>query len=294
VATGRPCDDAGIEPVRGSDPYWAPTDDIEVHERGVLMRSRAYRRNQTPNRRKVLGAVVVGGVLAAAGLAGVQLASASTTPKAADVVTVDGRQFDIANCAELEINGADVICDGEKLAPQQEQGADDAALASAQALEAACDTFAADAAADAAGQDAGGQDAGGQDAGGQEAAPPAAAKAENKRLAAKWAKAMKAAEKAKGKKAGKAAGKAGDQAGENAGPGEAGAGEAGAGDAGAGDAGAAAAAAVASAQKSLLQTCLALADAKAAAGIGAGAGDDGAADPSAAPSEEPSAAPSED
>src|SRR4051812_32328062 len=142
-----------------------------------MMRSRAYRRNQSPNRRKVLGAVVVGGVLAAAGLAGVQLANASTTPKAADVITVEGQQFDVSQCKALEIKAADVLCDGKKLAPQQEQGADDAALASAQALETACDTFAADAAAaegaagqDAAGQDAAGQDAAGQDAAGQDAA----------------------------------------------------------------------------------------------------------------------------
>jgi len=82
------------------------------------MRSRAYRRNQNPNRRKAIGAVVVGGVLVAAGLAGVQLASASTTPKAADVITVEGQQFDVSQCTKLEIKAADVLCDGEKLAPE--------------------------------------------------------------------------------------------------------------------------------------------------------------------------------
>src|SRR4029079_4175437 len=108
---------------------------IDVHERGGMMRSRTDPRNQSPNRRKAIGAVVVGGVLVAAGLAGVQFANASTTPKAADVITVEGQQFDVSQCEALEINAGEVVCDGEKLAPQQEQGAGDAALASALALE---------------------------------------------------------------------------------------------------------------------------------------------------------------
>lgn len=234
------------------------------------MRRRTYRRNQGPDRRKVIGAVVVSGVLVAAGIAGVQLASASTTPKAADVVTVDGQQFDVSQCAELEINGGQVICDGEALAPQEEQGADDAALASAQALEAQCDLFAADvAAAEGA---AGAEDQNAEDQNAEEAA--AAAKAANKKLATKWAKKLNAAEEAEQGAAEEGA--AEDQAAEDQA----------AEDAAAQDA--ANAAAVTSAQAALLQTCLALADAKAAAGIVGDAGDQGAE-----PSEDPSAEPSE-
>src|SRR3954468_14387654 len=112
-----------------------------------MMRSRAYRRNQNPNRRKAIGAFAVSGVLVAAGLAGVQLASASTTPKAADVITVEGQQFDVSQCKALEIAGQDVLCDGKKLAPQREQGGGEAPLASAQPLKPPSDTLGADAAA---------------------------------------------------------------------------------------------------------------------------------------------------
>ena len=218
------------------------------------MRSRTYRGTQG-NHRKTIGAVVVGGVLVAAGLTGVQFASASTTPKAADLISVDGLQFDISQCQKLEINGPDVLCDGEKLAPEQEQNAGDAALASAQALEAACDTFAADSAA------AAGQNAGDQAAGDQAAEDPAAAgeqsaatKAAIKKAAKKWTKAMKAADAADDK------GAADDQA---AVPADA-------------------AAAVTSAQQSLLQACLTLADIKAVAGAGdaGGADDQAGAEPS--------------
>src|SRR3712207_4507954 len=115
--------------------------------RGVIMRSRAYRRfhNQGNSRRRTIGAVAVAGVVAAMGVAGVQLASASTEKtNAAGVVTVDGRQFDVSTCQKLDIAAGAVVCDGEELAPIEEQAPGDAAAASAQALEAACDTFAAD------------------------------------------------------------------------------------------------------------------------------------------------------
>ena len=108
------------------------------------MRSRAYRSIQG-RRRKAIGAVIVGGVLVAAGFTGVQFASASTTTKAANIVTVDGQQFDVSNCGELDINGGAVLCDGAQLTPQDAQDANAGALASAQALEAACDQFGADA-----------------------------------------------------------------------------------------------------------------------------------------------------
>jgi len=238
------------------------------------MRSRAGRGTQG-NRRKAIGAVVIGGVLVAAGLTGVQLASASTTPTAADIVTVDGQQFDVSQCEKLEVNGGEVICDGEQLAPEQAQNANDAALASAQALEAACDTFAADVVA-AEGQNAEDQNAQDQNAEEQAAADQAAAeanaaksKAEIKKSAKKWAKAMDAADEQEA-----ADGAAAED--ENAGAAEdenAGAAEdenAGAAD----DAAAAdAAEAVTTAQGSLLQACLTLAQIKAVA-AGAGAADD--------------------
>ena len=49
--------------------------------------------------RKAIGATVIAGVLVAGGITGVQFASASeNTPKAADVVVVDGQQFNVADC----------------------------------------------------------------------------------------------------------------------------------------------------------------------------------------------------
>jgi len=228
------------------------------------MRSRAYRNNQG-NRRKTIGAVVVGGVLVAAGLTGVQFASAGTTPKAADIVTVDGQQFDVSQCAQLEIAGGDVVCDGEKLAPAEEQDAGAAALASAQALELACDQFAADSAAAAAGN-ADQQDAGGQDADEAAGEQSAKTKAAIKRTAKKWTKAMDAADEA-------GAADDADAVGEDA------------------------AAAVTSAQQSLLQACLTLADIKAVAGVGgddaAGEDDQAGAEPSESADPGESAEPSE-
>ncbi|HEY0002173.1 MAG TPA: hypothetical protein VGB74_17100, partial [Actinoplanes sp.] len=127
-------------------------------------RSRAYRGTQN-NRRKTIGGVVVAGVLVAAGLAGVQIASAETNTEAGNLVTVDGQQFDVSQCEELEINGGLVVCDGKALQPEKAQDADAAAQASAQALDAACDQFAADLAA-AEGEQAGGEEAGaGEEAG---------------------------------------------------------------------------------------------------------------------------------
>ena len=154
------------------------------------MRSRTYRRN--PNsRRKTVGAVIVAGVLVATGITGVQLASAGTEAKAADLVSVDGQQFDVSQCTELQVNAGSVVCDGEELAPVEAQAPGDAAADAAVALEAACDQFAADVAA------AGGDDAG-QEA--EEAAEdPAAAKAENKAQAKKWAKVLRKAAAAAGK-----------------------------------------------------------------------------------------------
>ena len=108
---------------------------------------RLRQRRGTGVNRKAIGAAVFAGVLTLGGLAGVQLASAGTTTEAADVIVVDGQNFDVSQCKKLEINAGAVVCDGAKLAPQQDQGADQAAQASAVALEASCDQFAADAAA---------------------------------------------------------------------------------------------------------------------------------------------------
>src|SRR5687767_5649204 len=104
-------------------------------------------RRGTGTNRKAIGAAVIAGVLGVGGLTGVRFASAGENTKADGIVVVDGQNFDVSQCAELEINGGEVICDGEPLAPVEEQGAAEAAAASAAALETACDQFAIDAAA---------------------------------------------------------------------------------------------------------------------------------------------------
>ncbi|MEH1122985.1 hypothetical protein [Micromonospora sp. CPCC 206061] len=226
---------------------------IDVQLRGVMMGLRAYRRSQgiQGHRRKVIGAVVVSGVLVAAGIGGVQLASATTTPKAADLITVNGQQFDVSQCEQLEINGEEVICDGAELAPEQEQDANEAALASAQALEASCDEFAADVQAVEDGQAAEDEQAAEEEAA-EEEQTAEEARAERKLLAKKWSAAMDAAEEKQNAAGENAAGE--NAAGENA-EDENGQNEE------------AAAEAVTSAQATLLQACLALADAKEAAGV---------------------------
>ena len=233
------------------------------------MRARGYRGDQS-SRRKTIGAVAVAGVLLATGLTGVQLASAGTEAKAAEVINVDGQQFDVSQCGELAINAGAVVCDGEELAPIEEQDAGDAAAAAAQALEAACDQFVADIAAagdERAGGDeqAGGEEQAGDDqqagdgaAAGEQGKSAAQAKKERRALAKKWAKAMKAAGKGNANGKGK-----GNANGRGKGNGN-----------GAGQEGGDAADAVADAQQGLLQACLTLADAKAAAAGDAGAGDD--------------------
>src|SRR5690242_3289484 len=99
------------------------------------MRPRTYRRRNdgSGNRRKTIGAVVVAGVVVAMGVTGLQLASASTDPKAVNLVSVDGQQFDVSKCADVQVNGGAVVCDGEPLAPVEQQAPGDAAAASAAA-----------------------------------------------------------------------------------------------------------------------------------------------------------------
>ncbi|MEU4219300.1 hypothetical protein AB0F10_28515, partial [Actinoplanes sp. NPDC026623] len=117
------------------------------------MRLRQRRRTggrSTGVNRKAIGGAVIAGVLVVGGVTGLQFASAGEQAKAAEIVVVDGQNFDIAGCEKLEINAGAVICDGEQLAPEQQMGAAEAAAASALALETACDQFAIDQAAAAA------------------------------------------------------------------------------------------------------------------------------------------------
>jgi hypothetical protein len=226
------------------------------------MTVRANRSTQN-GRRKVIGAVVVSGALIAAGISGVQLASASTTTKAANIISVDGQQFDVSQCQELQINGGQVLCDGEQLVSQAAQDPAVAALESAQALEAACDAFAADVAAGQQNADQNAQDQNAQDQNADDeqaaAEAAAAAKAANKKLAKKWAKAMAAADKMQAEASASAAAQD-DQNAQDVN----------------------ADAAVTAAQQALLQSCLDLATAKEAAGVNAN--DDQNAEETASPS----------
>jgi colicin import membrane protein len=229
------------------------------------------RRNIGTNR-KAIGAALIAGVLVVGGVTGVRFANASTNTEAAGVIVVDGQQFDVGDCEELEVNAGDVVCDGTKLEPVRDKGADAAAQASAVALEAACDQFAADAAAaeneGGAGDEAG--DAGDAPGGAGEKQGGAAAgqgagkdKAAAKAAAKKWANALKSQRQASRDNAGQGKG-AQDK-------GAQGKGGAGKGAAGAGDEDLAAN--VVDAQRALLQACLLLADAKGAAGDAGDAGD---------------------
>lgn len=100
-----------------------------------LRQRRAYRRTSGTSRTTV-GALVISGVLVAAGLTGVGLASAQENTTAAGVVVIEGQEFDVSACETLEIAAGEVLCDGEPIAPV-ENGAEAEA-----ALEAACDEFA--------------------------------------------------------------------------------------------------------------------------------------------------------
>ena len=66
---------------------------------------RTRQRRGIGGNRKAIGAAVFAGVLAVGGLTGVQFASAGENTKADGIVVVDGQQFDVSQCAELEING---------------------------------------------------------------------------------------------------------------------------------------------------------------------------------------------
>lgn len=152
---------------------------------------RLRQRRGTGVNRKAIGAAVIAGVLVVGGVTGLQFASAGEATKAADIVVVDGQNFDVAGCEALEINVGAVICDGEELAPEQAMGAAEAATASAQALEDSCDQFAIDQAA--AEQQAAGEEAGGEKAGEAEAEEAAAApksKKAKRAIAKKYAKGM--------------------------------------------------------------------------------------------------------
>ena len=104
---------------------------------------RPRRRTATGNKRKVIGAVAIAGVLAAAGISGVQLASANERAKSA-IIEVDGQPFDVSGCRDLQINEGDVQCDNAALQPANQQGSAQAAEESALELEKSCDDFAAE------------------------------------------------------------------------------------------------------------------------------------------------------
>ena len=95
-------------------------------------------------KRKVLGTAVVAGVLAAAGVAGVQLSYAGES--ADGVVVINGQEFDaaqVAECAVLQINGAQVLCDDVELDAVDLADAEQLQL-QIDALEAACDVLVAE------------------------------------------------------------------------------------------------------------------------------------------------------
>jgi hypothetical protein len=269
--TGFKLNCISFERLRRLVPYRCPNADRVVRRRGVgQMRRRQGRGRGTGVNRKVVGAAVFAGVLAVGGVTGLQLASAGEQTKAADIVAVDGQNFDVSGCEALEINAGAVVCDGEELQPVEGVGAAEAAAASAAALETACDTFATDQAAadaeangenagDQAGEEAGAEDQAGEKAG--EKAHEPMSKKIKRAIAEKYAGKIAEKQKEKGEEAG-AAEEAGDGA-----------------------------AAVEDARQGLLTACLTLADAKAAEGD-AGAGDAGAGDQAGADdqaSEEPEA-----
>jgi hypothetical protein len=104
---------------------------------------RLRQRRSTGHNRRAIGAAAIAGVLILAGATGMQFASAGVTGTATDIVVVDGEEFDVAGCDDLQINEGSVICDGEVLAPIDDLGAAEAVELGAAALEASCDVFAA-------------------------------------------------------------------------------------------------------------------------------------------------------
>jgi hypothetical protein len=105
---------------------------------------RLRQRRSTGRNRRAIGAAAIAGVLVLAGATGMQFASAGVIgSSSSDIVVVDGEEFDVAGCDDLQINDGSVICDGEALAPVDDLGAAEAAELGAAALEASCDVFAA-------------------------------------------------------------------------------------------------------------------------------------------------------
>ena len=86
----------------------------------MRLRQRRIGTGRSGVNRKAIGGAVIAGVLVVGGVSGLQLASAGEQAKAAEIVVIEGQNFDIAGCEKLEVNGGAVNCDGEQLAPEQE------------------------------------------------------------------------------------------------------------------------------------------------------------------------------
>jgi hypothetical protein len=66
-------------------------------------------RRGTGVNRKAIAATVFAGVLVAGGITGDRFADAGTVAEAADVIVVDGQNFDISPCRKVDINGGEVL-----------------------------------------------------------------------------------------------------------------------------------------------------------------------------------------
>jgi hypothetical protein len=161
---------------------------------------RLRQRRGTGINRKAIGAAVFAGVLVVGGVTGLQFASAGEAQRnnAAEIVVVDGQNFDIAGCEQLEINVGAVICDGQELEPEQDLGAAEEAGVAAQALEDSCDQFALD-------QQAAQDEAAGNDDQNAEEEADRKSKKVKRAIADKYLNGMEKAEKAEQEKAEKEA-----------------------------------------------------------------------------------------
>lgn len=161
---------------------------------------RLRQRRGTGINRKAIGAAVFAGVLVVGGVTGLQFASAGEAQRnnAAEIVVVDGQNFDIAGCEQLEINVGAVICDGQELEPEQDLGAAEEAGVAAQALEDSCDQFALD-------QQAAQDEAAGNDDQNAEEEADRKSKKVKRAIADKYLNGMEKAEKAEREKAEKEA-----------------------------------------------------------------------------------------
>ncbi|GGK22477.1 hypothetical protein GCM10010124_13750 [Pilimelia terevasa] len=91
-------------------------------------------------KRRVISAAVVAGVLGVSGVATVQFANASVNKAGSNILSLNGQDFDVSNCADVRLNDGAVACDGRVLAPQ-DANAEELARAAAEALSDSCDIF---------------------------------------------------------------------------------------------------------------------------------------------------------